>query len=95
VELMLARYVNPEQGYRACLGLMRTAQRYGGGRTNAACERALRVGLVGGPRRKYIESILKRGLDREAPTASSARRTAPLNHENVRGSDYYDKEKLH
>lgn len=95
VELTLARYANPEQAYRACLGLMRTAQRYGGERTNAACERALRVGLVGAPRRKYIESILKRGLDREESTASSAHRTAPLNHENVRGGDYYDKEKLH
>jgi transposase len=95
VELMLARYVNPEQSYRACLGLMRTAQRYGGERTNAACERALRVGLVGGPRRKYIESILKRGLDREEPTATSAHRAAPLNHENVRGGDYYDKETMH
>ena len=92
---MLARYVNPEQGYRACLGLMRTAQRYGGERTNAACERALRVGLVGGPRRKYIESILKRGLDREEPIASSVHRAAPLNHENVRGGDYYDKETTH
>jgi hypothetical protein len=26
-QLTLARYVNPEQGYRACLGLLRTAQR--------------------------------------------------------------------
>jgi transposase len=95
VELMLARYVNPEQGYRACLGLMRTAKRYGGERTNAACERALRVGLVGGPRRKYIESILKRGLDREESTTSPTNRTAPLIHENVRGSDYYDKETMH
>jgi transposase len=95
VEQMLARYVNPEQGYRACLGLMRMAKRYGGERTNAACERALRVGVVGGPRRKYIESILKRGLDREEASARQVNRTAPLTHENVRGGDYYDKETGH
>jgi transposase len=95
VELTLARYVNPEQGYRACLGLMRTAKRYGAARTDAACERALCVGVVGGPRRQTIDAILKRGLDQQSPTANAVR-TAPLQHENVRGGDYYDKkEKLH
>jgi transposase len=95
IELALARYVNPEQGYRACLGLLRTAQQHGGPRMNAACERALSVGVVGGPRRQYIEAILKRGLDREPTATSSAARTSPLQHENVRGGDYYDKENVH
>jgi transposase len=95
VELTLARYVNSEQGYRACLGLMRTAERYGATRMNAACERALSVGIVGGPRRKYIEAILKRGLEQQG-AASPPSRTTPLRHENVRGGDYYDrKETLH
>jgi transposase len=95
VELTLARYVNPEQGYRACLGLMRTAQQHGGPRMNAACERALSVGIVGGPRRKYIEAILKRGLEREPVPAAAETRTSPITHENVRGGDYYDKETMH
>ena len=87
---MLARYVNPEQGYRACLGLMRTSDRYGAARVNAACERALSAGLPGGPKRKYIETILKKGLDLQPqttpPTGGPVRQ-----HENVRGSDYYDR----
>ncbi len=95
VELTLGRYVNPEQGYRACLGLMRTAQRHGAVRMNAACERALSVSTIGGPRRKYIEAILKRGLEREEAPASPTPRTSPLTHENVRGGDYYDKETAH
>ena len=95
VELTLARYANPEQGYRACLGLMRTAQSHGATRMNAACERALSVSVVGGPRRKYIEAILKRGLDREGSPATPTARTSPLTHENVRGGDYYDKENVH
>jgi transposase len=95
IELALARYVNPEQGYRACLGLLRTAQQHGGPRMNAACERALSVGVVGGPRRQYIEAILKRGLDREPTATPGAARTSPLQHENVRGGDYYDKENVH
>jgi transposase len=94
-QLTLARYVNPEQGYRACLGLLRTAQRYGPVRMNAACERALSVGVSGGPRRQYIEAILKKGLDQHSPDVA-ATRNAPLEHENVRGGDYYDrKETLH
>jgi transposase len=95
VELTLGRYVNPEQGYRACLGLMRTAQRHGAVRMNAACERALSVSIVGGPRRKYIEAILKRGLEREGVPVAPTPRTSPLTHENVRGGDYYDKETVH
>jgi transposase len=95
VELTLARYVNPEQGYRACLGLMRTAQRHGAARMNAACERALSVAIVGGPRRKYIEAILKRGLEREGAPAAPTPRISPLSHENVRGAEYYDKETVH
>ena len=62
---------------------------------NAACERALSVGVPGGPRRKYIEAILKKGLDQQ-PAVSPPNRGAALNHENVRGADYYDrKETVH
>lgn len=94
VERMLQRYVNPEQGYRACLGLMRTAEKYGSARMNAACERALSAGTIGGPNRRSIEVILKRGLDLQ-PSATPTR-SAPLQHENVRGGDYYDrKETVH
>jgi transposase len=95
IELTLSRYVNPEQAYRACLGVLRTAERYGAARMNAACERALSVRVPGGPRRKYIEAILKKGLDQQPP-ASAPNRGFALEHENVRGADYYDrKEPLH
>ena len=95
IEQMLKRYVNPEQGYRACLGMMRTAEKYGAARMNAACERALSVGMVGGPQRRAIEAILTRGLDQQTAPSAPERR-GPLQHENVRGADYYDrKETVH
>jgi transposase len=90
VEQTLARYVNPEQGYRACLGLMRAGDRYGGARLNAACERALSAGMPGGPKRKYIETILKKGLDLQ-PQTTPPKRGPVVQHENVRGPDYYDR----
>jgi hypothetical protein len=80
VELMLARYANPKQAYRACLGLMRTAQRYGGPRTNAACERALSVGVVGGPGASTSKQSRTRPRSRDSATAptvpASARKPA-------------------
>ncbi|HYO97127.1 MAG TPA: IS21 family transposase [Polyangiaceae bacterium] len=95
VELTLGRYANPEQGYRACLGLLRTAERYGATRMNAGCERALGVGMPGGPNRKYIESILKKGLDQQ-PAAAQPSRGVMSVHENVRGADYYEtKDSIH
>jgi transposase len=93
VELTLGRYPHPEQGYRACLGTLRCAQKYGAARMDAACAQALRVAGPLGPRRKYIEAMLKRGLEQrpiDAPAAPSVQRT--FVHENVRGGDYYDKE---
>ena len=76
---------HPEQGYRSCLGILRLEKRYGAERLDAACERALRVGA-----RSYrpIESILKNGLDRVA-LDDAAPPAAPVDHENVRGPDYY------
>jgi transposase len=93
VELTLARYPHPEQGYRACLGTLRCAKRYGAARMDVACAQALRVAGPLGPKRKYIEAMLKRGLEQrpvDAPAAPSVQRT--FVHENVRGGDYYDKE---
>jgi len=52
VELMLQRYANPVQGYRACLDLLRAADTYGAGRLNAARERALSAPIPGDPKRK-------------------------------------------
>lgn len=91
VELMLQRYPNPAQGYRACLGLFRAADRYGVDRLNAACERALSVPVAGGPKRQYIEAILKKGLDQQSPKTQPKTRDT-RQHENVRGGDYYDRE---
>jgi transposase len=85
VEQILASRPHPEQGYRSCLALIRTAKKYGRDRAEAACARALEIGS---PSRKSVEMILKRGLDRLAADASSP---PPLgHHENIRGADYYD-----
>jgi transposase len=84
VERLLEDQPHPEKGYRACLGLTRLCRRYGQGRLEAACARAL---TIGAPTHKSVKSILEAGLDQHAELFSSE---APLPaHENVRGPDYY------
>ena len=78
--------IDPEHGYRSCLGLLRLAKRYGHARVEAACARAL---VVGARSYRHVDSILKHGLDRAPALDVEPREGASVVHENVRGSDYY------
>jgi transposase len=84
---IMARRTHPETGYRACLGVIRLADRYGRERVDTACARAV---AIGSPSFKTVQSILKSGLDR-APLSESAPRAA-IDHDNIRGASYFDKE---
>ena len=87
-ERILTDKPHPEQGYRSCRALIRTAAQHGHPRTEAACARAL---AIGNPTRKSVEAILKRGLDRVPLAEESAVNETPAAHENIRGGDYFDK----
>lgn len=93
-EMTLAQYPRPELGYRAVLGLVRAGQRHPAARFDAACAYALSVAGSTVPRRKYIEALLKKGLER-APLAKQDELPILGVHENVRGGSYYDKENGH
>ncbi|CAI07299.1 transposase [Aromatoleum aromaticum EbN1] len=90
VSHQLERMPHPEQGYRACLGLMRLGRQYGNERLEAAATRAVTLGAM---RYRSVASILKSGLDRAplpTPTAASQTELAlPAVHENLRGARYY------
>ena len=78
---------HPEQGYRACLGMLALARKYGNARLEAACQRALQLGAR---TRKNVASILANGLDQQPLQRSLNDDAAPLPvHGNVRGSEYY------
>ena len=77
---------HPEQGYRACLGIMRMEKIHSGQRLEAACWRA---GQLKSFSYKTVKNILASGmyslpLDEDPPE----QRPAP-HHENVSGADYY------
>lgn len=89
VQWQLENRPHPEQGYRACLGLLNLAKAYGEERLEAACRRAL---AIGSPTRKRIIAILKAKLDQHPelfPAADTAAATASRTHANVRGRDYF------
>jgi DNA replication protein DnaC len=64
VVIILRERAHPEQGFRACVGILRLAKTYGRERLEAACCRALEIGA-----RSYssVNSILKNNLDRQRP----------------------------
>jgi hypothetical protein len=82
---ILASRPHPEQGYRACLGVLRLGKRYGAARLEAACARALHLGA---PRYRTVQNILTSGLDQVPPAEPVATPVLPI-HANLRGADYY------
>src|SRR5580700_2900745 len=85
-ELILEQRPHPEQGFRACLGIVRLAGPYGVERVEAAAERAIEIGA-----RTYgsVRSILDNKLDRR-PTQKRATDGTPILHANIRGPRYYN-----
>ena len=83
VEHLLRSKPHPEQGYRACLGLLNLSREYGDGRLEAASALAVRLGS---PNRRSVKSILESG--RDLRQTESLDLELPL-HGNVRGPGYY------
>ncbi|MFQ5973941.1 MAG: IS21 family transposase [Alphaproteobacteria bacterium] len=91
VAALLAAKAHPEQGYRACLGIMRLGKSYGPARLEAACARALRLDA---PSYRTVQNILASGVDRvplQSPPPEPPPRPA---HSNIRGSAYYTQEEI-
>jgi transposase len=83
---ILERRPHPEQGYRACLGLMRLGRVHGPNRLEAACRRAEHLRSY---RYRTVEHILINQQDRLPLEDPDPARPA-LTHENVRGATYYE-----
>ena len=85
VELILSAKPHPEQGFRACLGILRLVRSYGANRVEAACQRGIDIGA-----RTYgsVVSILRNNLDR-AYRPQSVPDVPPVQHGNIRGGGYY------
>ena len=85
-ERIIASRAHPEQGFRACLGIMRLGKKYGDDRLDAACRRAL---VIGAHSYRSVQSILKAGLDKQPLVDADTDVPLPGPHGNIRGEDYY------
>jgi transposase len=84
VELIMRERTHPEQGFRACVGIIRLLKSYGRDRLEAACGRALQIGA-----RSFtsVSSILKNNLDAKRPAAAAD--GPSIAHPNIRGPRYF------
>src|SRR5262249_23902207 len=89
-ELILERRPHPEQGFRACLGIVRLVRPFGVDRLEAAATGAIGIGTL-----TYgsVRSILDNKLDRQTPQPPPANR-APLLHREIRGRPQYPRTSL-
>ncbi|MGH9121346.1 MAG: hypothetical protein ACRDYC_05285 [Acidimicrobiales bacterium] len=85
MEQLLASRPHPEHAYRAGMGIMALARRYGPERFEAACARAVASGAIS---YSSVKSILAEGLDR-LPLPGTGVAPVPPDHDNLRGADYY------
>lgn len=85
IQRRLTMRAYPEQSFRACLGILGLAKRYGPERLEAACRRALVSGLH---QYRGIKSILEHAADRLDPEPASSPTHGPA-HAHVRGATYY------
>lgn len=83
-EVILNSRPYPQQAYRTLFGILRLGKSYTEERLEAACGRALAIGSTS---YRSVESILKNGLDTKPLQEKET--SAPIKHQNIRGSHYY------
>lgn len=87
IESILNRYAVEQQGYRACMSILKLSESYTPERLEAACEKAL--SYTPQPNYKNIQAILKSGQDKISAEFSAD--ASPSEFGFTRGSDYYGK----
>ena len=86
VEKIMASRTYPEQGYRACLGIMRLGRHYEPERLEAAAQRALKYNTCS---YKSVRAILSAGLDLQTVEEEDLTQASLPMHGNIRGKEYY------
>lgn len=85
VTAILAKNLHPQQGFRAALGIITLARKFGKDRVEAACKRAL---AIGGISFRSVKSILETGMDKK-PLPEPEPASPVITHSNIRGAGYY------
>lgn len=76
----------PLQAWRAGSGLRKLGDTYGAERIEEACRRAL---IFGAQSYQPVDRMLRQGLDQRPPPGDEPEDERPIQHDQVRGPDYY------
>jgi transposase len=89
VGAILASRQIEQQSYKACIGLLKLADKYSVARLESACKRALTY--TASPSLKSIQAILKTGSDKlpEKVDSTASHESAPSQYAFTRGAKYY------
>ncbi|MGY6409800.1 MAG: hypothetical protein ACXIUV_02055 [Alkalilacustris sp.] len=82
--MILHAKTHPEQGFRACLGIVRLVGPHGSAAVEAACGRAAEIGALS---YSSVLSILKNNLHRRRPPKPAE--GPAITHPNIRGASYF------
>lgn len=80
-------YAIEQQGYKACMALLKLTDKYPPERLENACRKAL--SYTPQPSYKSIQSILKSGQDKLLAEDAPAKPEQPTAHKFTRGAGYY------
>lgn len=90
VRAVLNSHKVEQQGYRACMGLLKLSDKYGIMRLEAACQKSL--SYTPNPSYKNVDSILKSGQDKLLPSPEKTH-TVDESYSFTRGAEYYWRKK--
>ena len=90
IEAVLGGYKVEQQGYKACMGILKLADKYTPERLENACSKALT--FTPRPSLKNIQAILSSGQDRVDAT-DEEERPSSSQYGFTRGAEYYDRRK--
>ncbi|CAO0823362.1 hypothetical protein DFAR_3690002 [Desulfarculales bacterium] len=84
-EGIMSRRAHPQQGFRACLGLVTLAKKHSEARVEVACLRALAYRAFSS---KSVERFINKELNK-APLLTPAPESSPTLNPNIRGAGYF------
>jgi len=89
VKITMARQQHVQQGFNAALGILRFAQMYSAERLEKASERALHFSTVS---YRHLKAIFDQNLDKEPIVHAPSPSVEIVDHENIRGAQYFQTE---
>lgn len=86
-EKILSSVKHPEQRYTSAIGLIRLGKKYGNGRAEVACARALELGSHS---YRFVADMLKNNMDKIMVSEDQQLILAAVEEANTRGPKYYN-----